>query len=81
MGEQREPLTYQEILDRLPGEDVFVIEAEMARLNKKIDTLENSFGTVTTVVLEYYNNIKVLNANSERMLMSLNTTRQPKKQQ
>ena len=67
-----EKLTYQEILERLPDEDIFIIEAEMQTKQNRITELEGSISTLTKVISEYYNNIKVLNSNSERILTTLN---------
>lgn len=73
-----EKLTYKELLTRLPDEDIFMIEKEVKGRDNRIAELIKTNDALKVVILEYYSNISVLNSNSERILLTLNPTREPK---
>ena len=60
--------TYKEVLTRLSDEDIFAVEAEIKTRDNRIAELVATNKGLFTIVSEYYNNISVLNANSERIL-------------
>jgi len=75
MTEHPPKRTYEEVVADLSPDDAVIIEGERNRLNKEISGLKNAASQLSAVVLEYHNNISVLNANSERILSTLNPKR------
>ena len=76
MSDQPEKRTYEEILSCLPDSDIAVIEAEMMKRNNQIGVMKRQNDALGVIVAEYYNSIGVLNANSERIMMTLKASPQ-----
>ncbi len=71
LSEKTEKRSYEDILASLPDVDIFVIKEEIGKRDNRIAELTKTNKGLFTLISEYYNNINVLGANSERILAAV----------